>query len=182
MRAAYIGYKGRGGGREMARGKAGKEELVGEGDAKLPDWEGQPIRNLRSIKLEREVRTRLSFIDARLFLSSTALSLFFNPRSRPSHPFVHSSFAPVLATPFCISRNADTPAGDPLDSPGVWILTGDKRGEESNEISTSFTVKVCLILKCRPRDGKLLNAQTNAQVVSIKNNSEFFYSEEDEVS
>lgn len=41
----------------MAReGKAGKEELVGgrggEGGAKLPDWEGQPIRNLRSIKLE----------------------------------------------------------------------------------------------------------------------------------
>lgn len=85
----------------MARGKAGKEELVGEGDAKLPDWEGQPIRNLRSIKLEREVRTRLSFIDARLFLSPTALSfLFFNPRSRPSYPFVHSSFAPRPRNPF----------------------------------------------------------------------------------
>jgi len=61
----------------MARGKAGKEELVGKGDAKLPDWEGQPIRNLRSIKLKREVRTRLSFIDARLFLSNCALSFFF---------------------------------------------------------------------------------------------------------
>lgn len=61
----------------MARGKGGKEELVGEGDAKLPDWEGQPIRNLRSIKLEREVRTRLSFIDARLFLSRCSVLLFF---------------------------------------------------------------------------------------------------------
>lgn len=66
----------------MARGKAGKEELVGEGDAKLPDWEGQPIRNLRSIKLEREVRIRLSFIDA-LPLPLPRPSFFFNPRSRP---------------------------------------------------------------------------------------------------
>lgn len=77
----------------MARGKAGKEELVGKGDAKPPDWEGQPIRNLRSIKLEREVRTRLSFIDARLFLSHCSVLLFFNPRSRPlpTHPFIRPS-------------------------------------------------------------------------------------------
>jgi len=34
----------------------------------------------------------------------------------------------ILATPFYISRNADTPIGDPLDSSGAWILTGDKRG------------------------------------------------------
>lgn len=84
----------------MARGKAGKEELVGEGDAKLPDWEGQPIRNLRSIKLKREVRTRLSFIDARLFLSHCSVFLFFNPRSRPFPPirsFVLSRLQPLFA-------------------------------------------------------------------------------------
>lgn len=75
----------------MARGKAGKEELVGEGDAKLPDWEGQPIRNLRSIKLKREVRTRLSFIDVRLFLSHCSVLLFFNPRSRPFPTPIRSS-------------------------------------------------------------------------------------------
>lgn len=62
-----------------------------------------------------------------------------------------------------------------MESPGVWILTGDKRSEESNEISTSFTVKVCLIWKCRPRDSKLLNARTdeNRAAVTIGNNSEF---------
>lgn len=79
----------------MARGESWeKKNWSGEGDAKLPDWEGQPIRNLRSIKLEWEVRTRLSFIDARLFLSRCALSFFFfNPRSRPFHPrsFIRSS-------------------------------------------------------------------------------------------
>lgn len=92
----------------MARGKAGKEELVDEGDAKLLDWEGQPIRNLRSIKLEREVRTRLSFIDARLFLFYCSV-LFFNPRSRPfppirsfvlrahsRNPFLHFKETPIL--------------------------------------------------------------------------------------
>lgn len=53
----------------MARGKS-LERRIGRrgGGAKLPDWEGQPIRNLRSIKLEWEVRIRLSFIDARAFL------------------------------------------------------------------------------------------------------------------
>jgi len=79
----------------MARGKAGKKELVGKGNAKLPDWEGQPIRNLRSVKLEREVRTRLSFIDARLFPLLLFCLSFFNPHSHPSYPFVYSSFAPV---------------------------------------------------------------------------------------
>lgn len=76
----------------MARGKAGKEELVGKGNAKLPDWEGQPIRNLRSVKLEREVRTRLSFIDARLFLSRYSVFLFLIPvLALPIHSFIHPS-------------------------------------------------------------------------------------------
>jgi len=96
----------------MARGKAGKEELVGKGNAKLPDWEGQPIRNLRSAKLEREVRTRLSFIDARLFPLPLFCLSFFNPRFSPFPSirlFIFRARS-SLATPFCISRNADTPA------------------------------------------------------------------------
>lgn len=54
-------------------GKLGKKNWSARGMPSLPDWEGQPIRNLRSIKLEREVRTRLSFIDARLSSSLAAL-------------------------------------------------------------------------------------------------------------
>lgn len=64
----------------MARGKSRERRIGRQGGCQaLPDWEGQPIRNLRSIKLEWEVRTRLSFIDARAFLLLLSLRsiLFF---------------------------------------------------------------------------------------------------------
>jgi len=61
----------------MARGKAGKKELVGKGNAKLPDWEGQPIRNLRSVKLEREVRNSVVFHRCSSLPSPAILSFFF---------------------------------------------------------------------------------------------------------
>lgn len=106
MRVAYgqkQGRRQRNGTREKPRKKNWSARGEG-GGAKLPDWEGQPIRNLRSIKLGWEVRTRLSFIGARFFFFSLTLfyPFFFNPHSRPSLLFAHSSFALVLATPFCI--------------------------------------------------------------------------------
>lgn len=126
----------------------------------MPDWKGQPIRNLRSIKFgvggeNSLVSHRCFFFFFFFFYFSFFFFIllhypFLIPRSPSPPSFVHSF---ILATPFCISRNADTPAGDPLDSPAVWILTGDKRSEDSNEISTSFTVKVCLIFEYRPRNG-----------------------------
>lgn len=68
----------------MARGKVGKEEWSardraeeGEKECELSDWEGQPIRNLRSIKLGWEVRTRLSFIDASLLLLLPRFVFFY---------------------------------------------------------------------------------------------------------
>lgn len=108
-------------------------------------------------------------------------SFFFNPLALAlsNHPF-HSSFAPVLATPFSISRNADTHAGDPLDSPGISILTGDKRSEESNEISTSFTIKVCLILKRRVARRQIIECadkRASPRLVSITNNSKYLFGE-----
>lgn len=99
-------------------GKTGKEELVGEGGAKLPDWEGQPIRNLRSIKLEWEVRTRLSFIA--MFVSPSSLTLVypfflilvfallccsFVLRARPRNPFLH--LKELADTPFRFPEHLD---------------------------------------------------------------------------
>lgn len=144
-------------------GKAGKEELVGEGGAKLPDWEGQPIRNLRSIKLGVGSENSLVF--------HRCPRAFLLPLSLRSILFFFFFLIPVLALPCCSfirpSRSSSQPLFAfegtrrylPLDSPSIWILTGDK--PESNEISTSFTAKVCLILKYRSCDDKLLNARAN---------------------
>lgn len=111
----------------------------------------------------------------RFFFFYRALSFFiFNPRScfLPPLPPVRSFVLHGRSrNPFLHFKERRYPRcwGDPLDSLGVWILTGDKRSEKSNEISTSFTVKVCLILKYHPRDGKLLNAWTrgNHTVICI---------------
>lgn len=85
----------------MVRGKS-RERRIGEGGAKLPDWEGQPIRNLRSIKLEWEVRTRLSFIDARAFLLL------------PSHYSVLFFLILVLALPCCSFIRPSRSSSQPL--------------------------------------------------------------------
>lgn len=136
----------------------------GEG-AKLPDWKGQPIRNLRSIKLGvgGGERTRLSLIDAAAAASSSScapppppplhplLSPFLIPRL-PPHPFIRPSRTHPR-NPFLHFK--ERRYGRRRDLlwilQGVWILTGDKRSEDSNEISTSFT-KVCLIFEYRPRN------------------------------